>query len=235
MKNLIEALQEKFGKEVFTEDVQKDFEVKLEIAIQEKVQEKVQEKEKELEEAAVVELEEFKNTLVEKIDEYVNYATEEFFSKNEIAIVNETKVEMANKVIESIKDVLSNYGIEIEPEDLKTIDTLKEEISTLKNNINKKIHENIEIKSALEEKEQDLKFVEMTKDLSESEKDKVKNLFEGLNFSGIEDYQRKLAICIEKISKTNKFLESKKTDDLDTNINEGTQKIHPSLNKKISL
>ena len=55
MKKLIEALKEKLGDDIFTEEVQSDIETAIDVAIQEAVNVKVKEKEIEIEEKAKLE------------------------------------------------------------------------------------------------------------------------------------------------------------------------------------
>jgi hypothetical protein len=211
MEKLLEAFREKLGEEVFTEELASEIKTNFEILVNEKLKEKEAEIKKELEEKNVEELEAFKETMIESIDSYIDYAADEYLKENKVEIESATKVELAEKFLNSIKDVFANSGLEVPTEKVDLISGLEEKVTEAKSKLNTVIEENIELKKKVFEKEQKLIFEEKIKELEVNKVSVVEDLMEGLEFNDIEDYSKKLDIIVEKVINTNK--QSKTSED----------------------
>ena len=208
---ILTVLQEKLGKEVFTEEFQKELEAQMEVLINEKAQEKaalvIEEKTKELdakkvelEESMKVEAEEFKNELVESVDGYLDYAVKEFFTENKVAIEDEFTVKAAKELIEKFADIIEGNHFTVDMDQTKRLSALEEKVEDAKTKMNKVIKENIELKGQIEEYKKSLKFKKLTEGLSKVKMEKVLSLTEGLSFKDMADFEKKVKLCIERVT-----------------------------------
>lgn len=211
MNELLEALKAKLGEEVITEELASDLKTQVDVMINEKVQEQLAEKETELEEKNAEEMTEFKDSLVESIDSYIEYAAEEYLKENEIALEAGYKVYAAEKILESIKGVFKEVGLEIPEEEVDRVKEIESELDEKKETLNEKMNEIFEMKRQSFEYEKAVSFMKKTADLSEAKISEVHDLMEGLEYKDIEDFEKKVEFVLEKVNKKS----SKNGDDND--------------------
>jgi len=215
---ILEVLQEKLGEEVFTEDFKKEMESQFEILINEKAQAKadekiaekeqeVEEKKKELdakkeeiEESLRQEADEYKTELTESIDGYLDYAVKEFFQENKTAIQDEFTVKAAKELIESFANIIESNHFTVDLDQEKRISSLQEKIDQMQKKMNKVIRENIDKKMEIQEYKKSLRFKKLTEGLSKVKVEKVLSLTEGLEFKDMSDFERKVKLCVERVS-----------------------------------
>ncbi len=199
MKKLIEALKEKIGEDILSEDIISDLEAQFEVMVNEKVQKTLVTKEAELVEKSDEEMSEFKDSLIESLDKYIEYATDEYLTENEIAIESGSKVLAAEKIIEATKSVFKEVGMEIPETEVDHVKDVEKNLEEANDKLNGLIEENIESKKQIFEFEKAISFQKLTKDLAESKVEEVHTLLEGLEYRDTNDFERKVKIVIEKI------------------------------------
>ena len=199
MEELIKALKEKLG-DSFTEELATEFQASFEVMVNEKVQELLTAKETEIEEKAAEEMVDFKESLIESIDSYVQYAAEEYLKENELAIEAGIKVTAAEQIIEAAKDVFKVVGLEIPETEVDKVKELEAELEESQNRLNESIEKEIDSKAEKFELEKAVSFQKATSDLTESKVEDVLNLLEGLEYKDIDDFDRKVKIVMEKVT-----------------------------------
>ncbi len=214
MEKLLEAIKAKLGEDVISEELIADLRSEFEVMVNEKVQELIITKEKELEEDSAKEMTEFKDSLIESLDKYIEYATDEYLKENEVALEAKTKVEAATKIIEAAKGVFAEIGLEIPESEIDRVKELEEEIKEVNEKLNNSIEEIIEAKKQNFEYEKAISFQKLTTDLAESKIEEVHTLLEGLEYSDIEDFERKVKIVMGKIKDIKEEEENLDLDDL---------------------
>jgi len=196
MDKLIKLLQEMFGdKEVITEDVENKLKAQFELM----VEERVKERESVIKEEYEKKLEEEKETMIENIDKYLSYVAEEWMEENRIEAENEIKVALAEKLIESVKDVFSKFNLKIADEDQTVVAELEEKVKELKEAVNEEMKKAIELKEELETLKKEKMFLEKTADLTESEREELKSLLEGVEFTDEKTYAEKIEILKKRV------------------------------------
>ncbi len=132
---------------------------------------------------------------VDKVNEYLEYVAKEFIKENRIAIESGLKVELAEKLIHGMKALLTESNLKISENDNKVITDLEEKLKMNEETINSIYSKNIELfkenkalrKQIFEAKVQKVSDEVLSdSSLSESAKEKVKNLFKMVNYSGTE-------------------------------------------------
>lgn len=132
----IKAILEKYFKDVtLTEDVKTELETIWTTAITEAVNQKIEEVKKEteerLEEQCRVDLNEFKETLVDNLNKYLDYAVDEFVKENELAEISKVKVEMAESTMKGLLDIIGGHYIKIDETKIDVVKDLEAKVESL--------------------------------------------------------------------------------------------------------
>lgn len=213
MEELIKALQAKLGEDTISEELINDLQSQFDVMVNEKVQEIVAVKETELEEKSAEEMSEFKDSLIESLDKYIEYASDEYLKENAIAIEVGAKVEAAEKIIEATKFVLEQVGQEIPEAKVDYVKDMEAKVEESTTKLNEVIEINIENKSQMFEFEKAIAFQKATDGLTESKVEEVHTLLEGLEFKDISDFDRKVKIVMGKVTEAKETVIEEDDDD----------------------
>jgi hypothetical protein len=228
----IEKIFENVSSEVLTEEVKTKISVLIEAKVGERVDEKINEldslfetyKEKELdslEEKAVSYVDEY---LVEKIDEYMDYVAEEYVTENKLQIEDGLKAQMYEKIVGSIKGVLSEN--QIREDEVESNTEAIVESKELKEDLNKSIKENMELKKQIKGHEAMTAFNKETVGLTESQIDTLTKLSSDFDIDDVEEFASKVKTLKESVisdeSESNETDENEETD-LNENVSYDTE------------
>lgn len=200
-----EQLKELF--ESISSDILTD-EVKLQIGsiFETSVTEAVAAKEQELEEANRTEIAEFKDTLVEQIDSYMDYFVEEYIKENEAIVEDYTKVMMAEKVLRNFKQMCEAFNISLSDESLSSED----EIEELQSENTKLVNKLIEAKKETAQVKKAAYIAEAAQKLeTDVQREKLVEMAKALDFEE-ELFEGKLEVLIETVmAKKEEVIEEK--------------------------
>ena len=176
--------------------------------------------EKQLEES----IEETMDEIVENLDSYLDYVVGEWMEENELAVETGIKVEMAESLMEGLKELFTEHNIDVDEETIDVVAGLEEQIEELQSQVNKTINENIELSQAVLGLEAEKVFEEMTEGLTVSQRERLRTLSENLDVSDIEAYSSNLETLKESFFKKGKALTENVSDDEDEIITEEEEK-----------
>ena len=200
-----EQLKELF--ESISSDILTD-EVKLQIGtiFETTVNEAVVAKEQELEEANRTEIAEFKDTLVEQIDSYMDYFVSEYIKENEAIVEDYTKVKMAEKVLRNFKQMCEAFNISLSEESLDS----EYEIEELQSENTKLVNKLIEAKKETAQVKKAAYIAEAAQKLeTDVQREKLFEMAKALDFEE-ELFEGKLEVLIETVlAKKEEVIEEK--------------------------
>jgi hypothetical protein len=139
--------------------------------------------------------------IVENLDSYLDYVVSEWMEENTVAIEAGIKVEMAESLMEGLKDLFSEHNIEVSEETIDVVAGLEEEIAALEEKANKVINENIELANELAVLSAENVFNEISEGLTVSQKERFRTLSEKLDVTDIENYASDLGTLKESFFK----------------------------------
>jgi hypothetical protein len=214
MFDITEAFESLFPGTEFTEETATKFKLIFEAAVNEastsKIEEIVSSLEEDFEEKLSNTVDEIMEELTENLDSYLDYIVKEWMEENEIAIESGIKVEMAESLMEGLRELFNEHNIEIDESDLDVLSDLEEELDELKEQTNEIINENIQLKEELQEIKAEFIFAEIAEDLTVSQEEKFRILAEKLDVSDLDSYKNDLRTIKESFFKK-KFV-SERTD-----------------------
>ena len=201
-------------------DLSEDFKNKLsvvfEAAVNEQVTEKVETIREELEGKLETELSEADETrmteIVENVDKYLDYVVDQWMEENKIAIEAGIKVEMAESLMNGLKDLFTEHNIEVDEETFDVVSGLEQQVSELEEKGNELVKENIELTKTIAGMKAASVFEEMTEGLSENQKERFKVLSEKLDVEDLDGYAENLRVIKESFFSEGKVATPKVED-----------------------
>ena len=186
---------------IFGEDLSEEFRTKatsiFEAAVIARVNNEMEKVTSRLEEQTATQLIEFKETLVEKVDGYLNYVVEQYMEENELAVESGLRTEIAEDFIQGMKTLFKEHFIEVPEEKYDVLDELQTQSEELQTKLDESITQSIELAKELNTLKATSILDEQTKDLAATEAEKLKKLVEGVDFDSEDLYREKVSVIKE--------------------------------------
>jgi len=186
----------------------------FEAAINTKINAEIDRLEEKYNEELSEEIESTKKDLVEKVDSYLNYVVEGWMEDNKLAIQNGLRTEIAEDFMNKLKDLFVESHIEVPEDKVDLVDELADNVEELEAKLNESTERSIQMAEELETYKRESIIREATKDLAETQVEKLKSLAENVDFDDEETFAKKVAQLKESyFSKTAKTQEEIVEDD----------------------
>ena len=195
------------------ENFSDEFKGKAETIFEAAVSSKIKQIEDKLTEEHENMLAETKEDMVEKVDSYLNYVTEEWKKENELAIERGLKGEISEDFIAGLKNLFEEHYIDVPNEKYDILEAQTQEIEDLKNKVNDLIESKKDSSNRIGELTKDSLVAEASNDLTETQKEKFKGLVEEVEFVSEETYKEKLSTLKESYFPTKEKKEEVLTEE----------------------
>ena len=176
-----------------SDDFKQKAETIFEAAINTKVNAEIDRLEEKYNEELAEEIESTKADLVEKVDNYLNYVVENWMEENKLAIQNGLRTEIAEDFMNKLKDLFTESYIEVPEGKVDMVDDLADQVEELEKTVNESTQKAIDMAVELEGYKRDAIIREATKDLAETQVEKLKKLAENVDFEDEETFTQKVA------------------------------------------
>ena len=196
----------------------------FEAAIKSKLAEEIDRLEEKYNEELAEEVSTTKAELVEKVDSYLNYVVENWMDENKVAIQNGLRTEIAEKFMNSLKDLFTESYIEVPESKVDIVDELAETVDELEGQLNASIASKIEMQEELEYLSREHIIREHSTGLAETQIEKLKSLVEDTDYDDWDSFSTKV-LTIKESYFTKKVSESA---DIVEEDDDGTTPIHTS-------
>ena len=158
----------------------------FESALKSKLSEEVDRLEAQYKEELAEEVSSTKSDLVEKVDNYLNYVVETWMEDNKLAVQNGLRTEIAETFMEKMKDLFTESYIDVPESKVDLVDELAESVDELETKLNESTQKVIDTTVELEGYKRNTIIREASRDLAETQVEKLKALVEDVDF-GSED------------------------------------------------
>ena len=139
------------------------------------------------------EVSEIQNSLVEKVDSYLNYVVENWMKENEVAVSTGLRTEIAEDFMTSLQSVFKEHYIEIPEGKENLLDELSDQVAELEESLNKTTEDNIKLHEANQSHEKAAIVREASSGLAETDAEKFAKLVEDVEFDNKETFEQKVA------------------------------------------
>ena len=133
-----------------------------------------------------------RNSLTEKVDNYLNYVVEEWMKENELALERGLKGEIAEDFISGLKTLFEDHYIDVPNEKYDVLEDQADKISKLEKKLEETIQQVVEAKESNSSLIKEKVMNDVSSDLTETEIEKFQTLAQDVEYSNEEGYSEKL-------------------------------------------
>ena len=169
----------------------------FEAAMKSKLAESISELEENYAKELAEEVATTKADLVEKVDGYLNYVVEQWMEDNKLAVQTGLRTEIAETFMNKLKDVFTESYIEVPESKIDLVDELSEQVEELEEALNARTEEALEQAKTIEEMTRVAVIEAASKDLADTQAEKLAGLVEGIDFDDEETFAKKVAVVKE--------------------------------------
>jgi hypothetical protein len=169
----------------------------FEAAVKTKLAEEIDRLEAEYKQSLDEEVSTVKADLVEKVDSYLNYVVENWMEENKVAIQSGLRAEIAEGFMEKLKTAFEESYIEVPEGKVDLVDELATAHEELEEKFNDAVSQTMELKEELEGYKRQAIIREASKDLAETQIEKLTSLAESVSFESEADFAQKVATLKE--------------------------------------
>jgi hypothetical protein len=173
----------------------------FETAIRSKLTEEVERLEDEYQSRLEEELNTTRSDLVEKIDSYLNYVVENWMEENKLAVENGLRTEIAEGFMNNLRELFVESYIDVPESKVDLVDELAEQVEDLEEKLNVQTANMLEMNESLETFQRQTIIREASRDLAETQVEKLASLVESLDFEDEESFAQKVKTVKESYFK----------------------------------
>ena len=174
--------------------------------IAEKAEEEVEKNKEEAEEKA-------EKKIAEQASKFIDHLAKEWLAENKLAVDKGIKAELFESMLGGLKELFVEHNVVVPEESVDVVAEMEEELQEHKEE-SARLFEELNMRDAyINYVQREVALSESTKDLTESQKEKVSALVEGMDYS--DAFSSKLSAIVEMVKKSNKD-ESTITESINT-------------------
>ena len=162
-------------------------------AVQSKVQEVKEDLDAKYQEELKTTVESVKADLSEGVDKYLTYCAEEWTKENELAIERGLRSEMTENFIEGLKTLFVEHYVDVPEDKYDVIDELANRLEEMEAKLDGEVSQNMAIVEELDTLKRGNVVSEASSDLTDTQKEKLSSLAEGVDYKDEADFQEKIA------------------------------------------
>jgi len=195
--NVEEDLKALIEGEELSEEFQDKARTIFETAIKTKVEEIKEELQESYATALVEELETIKGGLIERVDGYLEYVSDEWIQENALEVEAGLKTEMTESFLEGMKGLFEEHYVTIPEDKYDVLNSMVDKLDEMEGKLNEQIERNVALNRRLAESTADVIFADVTEGLADTQKEKLATLAENVEFESESDYREKLGTLKE--------------------------------------
>ena len=190
------------------EELSEDFKAKaktiLETAVKGQVKQIKETLEADYETKLLEEVQEIKGALNERVDSYLEYVSDEWFTENQLAVENGLKEELTESFMTGLKSLFEEHYVSIPEEKYDVLQSMVEKLDDMESKLNEQIERNVTLNKRLAESTSDVILADVSEGLAATQKEKLASLAESVEFESETEYREKLETLKESYFPTTK-------------------------------
>ena len=137
------------------------------------------------------EVNDLNESLVNKVDSYLNYVVENWMEENKLAVQSGLRTEIAEGFMNNLKDLFTESYIEVPDSKVDLVDDLADQDEELEEALNKTTEDAIALSEHVEVLTRDAIVSEAIADLADTQAEKFEKLVESVDFESAEVFASK--------------------------------------------
>jgi len=223
--NIDEDVNALLSGEELSEEFQEKARTIFEAAINSRVSQIQETLEEKYATALLEEVEEIKTALSERVDSYLEYVADEWFSENALAIEKGLKTEMTESFLQGMRGLFEDHYVSIPEDKYDVLESMVEKLDEMETKLNEQIEKNVSLNKRLAESVADGIFEQVSEGLADTQKDKLASLAESVEFESEEEYREKLETLKESYFPSRAVSPSARTESLSEGVDNAPESI----------
>jgi hypothetical protein len=186
-----------FGGEDLSEEFKEKAKLVFETALNSKVSEVKEALEAKYSETLEERIAEEKSALSDRVDNYLEYVADEWFSENALAVEQGLKTDMTESFLTGMRSLFEEHYVTIPEEKYDVLESMVEKLDDMETKLNEQIEKNVSLNSRLGESVANGILESVSEGLASTQKEKLASLSESVEFESEESYREKLATLRE--------------------------------------
>ena len=221
-----------FGGEDLSEEFKEKAKLVFETALNSKVAEVQEALEAKYQETLEERIAEEKASLSERVDNYLEYVADEWFTENTLAIEQGLKTDMTESFLEGMRSLFEEHYVTIPEDKYDVLESMVEKLDDMETKLNEQIEKNINLNSRLGESVANGILESVSEGLASTQKEKLASLSESVEFESEESYREKLETLRESYFSSKTASPAAKSETLSEGVDnsEGVEEHAPAMN-----
>ena len=221
-----------FGGEDLSEEFKEKAKLVFETALNSKVAEVQEALEAKYQETLEERISEEKASLSERVDNYLEYVADEWFTENTLAIEQGLKTDMTESFLEGMRSLFEEHYVTIPEDKYDVLESMVEKLDDMETKLNEQIEKNINLNSRLGESVANGILESVSEGLASTQKEKLASLSESVEFESEESYREKLETLRESYFSSKTASPAAKSETLSEGVDnsEGVEQHAPAMN-----
>ena len=215
--------------EELSEEFQEKARTIFETAINAKVAEVKEALEARYSEVLSEEVEDIKKELNERVDSYLEYVAEEWFTENQLAVEAGLKTEMTESFLGGMKSLFEEHYVSIPEEKYDVLESMVEKLDDMETKLNEQIEKNISLNKRLAESVADGILDQVSEGLAQTQKEKLASLAESVEFESENQYREKLETLKESYFPSKGVSPSANKENLSEGVDSSPETVNGSM------
>ena len=181
-----------FGGEDLSEEFKEKAKLVFETALNSKVSEVKEALEAKYQETLEERIAEEKASLSERVDNYLEYVADEWFTENALAVEQGLKTDMTESFLSGMKSLFEEHYVTIPDDKYDVLESMVEKLDDMETKLNEQIEKNVSLNSRLGESVANGILESVSEGLASTQKEKLASLSQSVEFESEESYREKL-------------------------------------------
>jgi len=190
--NIEDDVNALLGGEELSEEFREKAKLVFETALNSKVSEVKEALEVKYQETLEEKIAEEKTALSERVDSYLEYVADEWFTENTLAVEQGLKTELTESFLSGMKGLFEEHYVSIPDEKYDVLESMVEKLDDMETKLNEQIEKNVSLNSRLGESVANGILESVSDGLAATQKEKLASLSESVEFESEESYREKL-------------------------------------------
>ena len=181
-----------FGGEDLSEEFKEKAKLVFETALNSKVSEVKEALEAKYQETLEERIAEEKSALSDRVDNYLEYVADEWFSENALAVEQGLKTDMTESFLNGMRSLFEEHYVTIPDDKYDVLESMVEKLDDMETKLNEQIEKNVSLNSRLGESVANGILESVSEGLASTQKEKLASLSQSVEFESEESYREKL-------------------------------------------
>ena len=133
-----------------------------------------------------------KTALSERVDSYLEYVADEWFTENTLAVEQGLKTELTESFLEGMRGLFEEHYVSIPDDKYDVLESMVEKLDDMETKLNEQIEKNVGLNKRLGESVANGILESVSDGLAATQKEKLASLAESVEFESEESYREKL-------------------------------------------